>query len=91
MRILKLVLVCLMAALAPAQDVKFAVDVPLVNVAFSVRDRAGRLILETRFVEKGDALIWTLRLRNPTDRAIEVGDVALPLPMNVAGFGRGRR
>ncbi|MEO7719567.1 MAG: DUF5695 domain-containing protein [Capsulimonas sp.] len=30
----------------------------------------------------GDALIWTISLRNATDRKLEIGDLGLPLPFN---------
>jgi len=36
----------------------------------------------SRFDVRGDALVWTLRIRNRTDRTVEIGDVALPLPMH---------
>jgi len=36
----------------------------------------------SRFRADGDSLIWTIQLRNRTTRTIEIGDVALPLPMH---------
>ena len=40
------------------------------------------MLLEARFAFQGEALIWTLRCRNGTGRPLELGDVAVPLPMN---------
>jgi len=40
------------------------------------------LALAVRFALEGEALRWTLTFRNLADGAIELGDVALPLPMN---------
>ena len=34
------------------------------------------------FEPAGDALVWTITLRNPGDRAVEVGDLSVGLPMN---------
>ena len=34
------------------------------------------------FESAGDALVWTITLRNPTDHAVEVGDLGVGLPMN---------
>ena len=40
------------------------------------------LDLTVRFAFEGDGLVWSLRLRNRTDQPIDLGDVALPFPMN---------
>ncbi|WP_285569247.1 DUF5695 domain-containing protein [Geothrix limicola] len=37
--------------------------------------------VESRFEKKGSALLWSITLRNRGDRAVEVGDLSLPLPM----------
>jgi hypothetical protein len=44
--------------------------------------------LETtvRFRLEGDALVWTIRLRNLTGRPVTVGDLAFPLPMNTSAW-----
>jgi len=38
--------------------------------------------MSERFRVEGDALIWTLQFRNLTDEPVDIGDIALPLPMN---------
>lgn len=38
--------------------------------------------LEEQFSLEGDCLLWTLRFRNETGHPLELGDVAIPLPMN---------
>ena len=38
---------------------------------------------EQSFTLKGDALTWSLALSNPTDKAIEIGDLALPFPISM--------
>lgn len=39
------------------------------------------LSVESWFESKGGALLWSVTLRNRTDKALEVGDLSLPLPM----------
>lgn len=34
------------------------------------------------FQPSGDALVWTIRIQNPTDHPIEIGDLSIGLPMN---------
>ena len=34
------------------------------------------------FEPSGDALVWTITLRNPTDHPVEIGDLSIGLPMN---------
>jgi hypothetical protein len=38
--------------------------------------------LTVQFGRREDSLVWTLRFRNHTDQALELGDIALPLPFN---------
>jgi len=38
--------------------------------------------LAAQFAREEDRLVWTLRFRNHTDQALELGDVGLPLPFN---------
>jgi hypothetical protein len=38
--------------------------------------------LAEQFTLDGGSLIWTLRFRNDSDRPLELGDIALPLPFN---------
>jgi len=40
------------------------------------------LRLRQRFRAEGDALVWTLRFENRAATPLEIGDVALPLPMH---------
>ena len=40
------------------------------------------LDLDVAFIKRPAALDWTLTLRNATDRVLEIGDLALPLPFN---------
>ncbi|WLT30959.1 DUF5695 domain-containing protein [Geothrix sp. PMB-07] len=39
------------------------------------------LFVNSRFEARGGALIWTITLRNPTSKTLEVGDLSLPLPI----------
>ena len=34
------------------------------------------------FTVREDSILWTITVRNPTGRAIEIGDLAVPLPIN---------
>lgn len=43
------------------------------------------LSLVSRFDETPQGLDWTIEVRNVSDRPIEVGDLAMPLPMNTRG------
>jgi len=38
--------------------------------------------LTVQFTRQEDSLVWTLQFRNHTDKALELGDIALPLPFN---------
>ena len=38
--------------------------------------------LEVRFTVAERSIIWSIRVRNPTDRTLEIGDLAIPLPIN---------
>jgi len=38
--------------------------------------------LTSQFTLQQDGLVWTLQFRNTTDQALELGDIALPLPLN---------
>lgn len=49
---------------------------------FTAVARQSGLVLSIRFRPQGDHLVWNIRLRNENDRPVEIGDVALPLPMN---------
>src|SRR5262249_7688165 len=40
------------------------------------------LTLTADFALRENALIWTLSLKNHTDQPLEIGDLAVPLPMN---------
>jgi len=43
-----------------------------------------RFDLTQRFAVEGATLVWTLAFRNPGKRPLEIGDVALPLPMRTS-------
>lgn len=54
---------------------------------------ASGLRLEERFRRREDALVWTIRLRNGGQDPLEIGDIALPLPMHTTyprAFGDGQ-
>jgi hypothetical protein len=44
----------------------------------------GDLLLSTSFVPKGNSLHWTIDVHNLTGQPLEIGDLALPLPMNTS-------
>jgi len=48
-------------------------------------DHYGDLELTSEFRLEGQALIWTIRLKNQADRPIEVGDLGVRLPFNTEG------
>lgn len=48
---------------------------------------AGPLVLESRFETRTEALLWTLTAKNTGSEPLEVGDLAVPLPIG----GRSRR
>ena len=52
-------------------------------VTYSVQDSAGpALSLQINFDVRDRAVLWTMTLHNATDQPLEIGDLALPLPMN---------
>jgi hypothetical protein len=44
------------------------------------------LAVVERFAERGPRLEWTIELRNTAPRALEIGDLAVPLPIGVARY-----
>ena len=38
--------------------------------------------VDIRFAVEEDSIPWTITARNPTGRAVEIGDLAIPLPIN---------
>jgi hypothetical protein len=48
---------------------------------------AGTLALDSIFTFRQDTLLWTLNVSNLTGFPVEIGDLALPLPMNTAFSG----
>lgn len=47
-----------------------------------VRQGTDGVALSSRFHERGEALLWEVRVKNTGDEALELGDLAVPLPMN---------
>ena len=45
-------------------------------------DEGKSLVLTERFVRRGTALQWHMRIVNRSDSILEIGDLVLPLPMN---------
>lgn len=43
---------------------------------------SGTLVFESAFHLRQDAVVWTLNLTNLSGQAVEIGDLACPLPMN---------
>jgi hypothetical protein len=48
---------------------------------------SGTLVLESVFTFQQDALLWKLNLTNLTGQSVQMGDLALPLPMNTTFSG----
>jgi hypothetical protein len=46
------------------------------------------LVIETRFTVQEQAIVWNLTLQNDTDQPLEIGDLALPLPISRGGGGQ---
>jgi len=40
------------------------------------------LVVQTGFAQQRDAILWTITLQNAGDRPLEIGDLALPLPVS---------
>jgi hypothetical protein len=60
-------------------------------VTYAVSDGARRLLeLSIRFAVKSDSIRWTIALENLGDAPIEIGDLAIPLPMNTRFGQRGQ-
>ena len=38
--------------------------------------------LDVRFTVRERSIAWSIQVRNPTDRTLEIGDLAIPLPIN---------
>jgi len=54
-------------------------------VSYDVSSRYGwgeDLAVSEWFRTEGDGFVWTLHFRNLTDEPLEIGDIALPLPLN---------
>ena len=47
-----------------------------------LRQSGGGIELSSAFRPEGDALGWQINVRNAGGEAVEIGDLALPLPMN---------
>ena len=45
--------------------------------------------LDLRFTQGERSIVWSIAVRNPTDRPIEIGDLAIPLPINLNRPTRG--
>jgi len=48
----------------------------------------GSFTVQSQFVTRDRALVWTIRIQNQTDQEMEVGDLALPLPIARSGPNR---
>ncbi|MGH7950628.1 MAG: DUF5695 domain-containing protein [Limisphaerales bacterium] len=48
---------------------------------------SGAFVFESVFTFQQDKILWTLNLTNLTNRSINIGDLALPLPMNTSYSG----
>ena len=48
------------------------------------------MALETRFVVEEKAIVWTLGVTNTGKQRLEIGDLALPLPLGSGGRGGGQ-
>ena len=49
---------------------------------FSVTNsEVGKLTVGSRFTVQDNALVWTVQLQNSTEHELEIGDLALPLPI----------
>jgi len=51
--------------------------------------RSAVLVLEMRFEVQAQAILWTFNLRNAGDQPVEIGDLAVPLPISRGGAQRG--
>lgn len=60
------------------------------RIADSAEVEAADLEVTTGFEVADDAIIWTIRLKNLADAPLEIGDLAVPLPM-ASAFSRDRR
>jgi len=61
------------------------------KAAYQVRDAQSTCLeIQTRFSVLRTGIDWTIVLSNATDQSLEIGDLALPLPMSRGGRG-GRR
>ena len=61
------------------------------DTSYSVKDGDLPILeLRTGFAVEGDAIRWTLAVENLCDSQLEIGDFALPLPMNTRFGQRGQ-
>ena len=58
------------------------------NWLSGTNDELGKLSVESRFAVQDKAILWTVQLRNLTEQEMEVGDLALPLPIARSGPNR---
>jgi hypothetical protein len=77
------------AALSNAATVTVSADSLVSDAAFSITNGpAAALNLGIRFAVQGRTILWTLYLQNVSKQPLEIGDLALPLPMSGGGKGQ---
>lgn len=73
------------------KNINFRVEIISKNefqIVYSIKNDRGLIIkLIKHFLLEEDALVWTMRFQNYTDKKIEIGDLALPLRMNTDFIG----
>jgi hypothetical protein len=71
------------SALGPTRTAVLSTDGRQYSVLYQIEnDRKSALSLECKFDRRDEALLWTTTLHNMAGESLEIGDLALLLPMN---------
>lgn len=78
------------ATLADAGTFSSSTDGTEHNATYQITNgQSATLILQMRFNIQERAILWTLNLKNASDQPVEIGDLAVPLPVSRGGGQRG--
>ena len=78
------------ATLAEAGTFSSSADGTEYNATYQITNgQSATLVLQMRFNLQERAILWTLNLKNAGDQPVEIGDLAVPLPISRGGGQRG--
>jgi Family of unknown function (DUF5695) len=79
------------ASLAEVATFSTNADGTRYSAAYQITNSASpELAVEIHFAEQPHKLVWTLTVRNQTDQPMEIGDLAIPLPISRSSGRQGK-